>query len=187
MIFEDFFNNPHQTKRLIDSGDMRDEVYADGVIYPNIIRLPLPVEDEAYLNLSILLGPIVPVLSFARYSFSNVKPPHWAHSDREIAQYVALIYLNDREDAEKFGTCTLRHKWYGLETHPHNNLLKSVLIADANRKNMWDVTFTCPGRFNRIFILNTELIHAACGEYGRSKEDGRLVVSVFFNFKGDEG
>jgi hypothetical protein len=43
------------------------------------------------------------------------------------------------------------------------------------------VTFECPAKFNRCFILDASLIHAALGEYGETKEDGRLVISVFFN------
>lgn len=164
--------------------DMRDEKYKDGVTYPNIARLPESVVAEIYENLQTIVGPaFTPVLSFARYSFKDGNPPHWAHSDRNIAQFLALIYLNDDKEAEKFGTCTLKHRELRFESHPDTDLEKQVLISHANKRDEWDVTFECPARYNRCFILNADLVHAAMGEYGSSRDNSRLVVSVFFNLE----
>jgi hypothetical protein len=182
MIFDEFFAEPLRTKALINTMEMQDETYEDGVTYPNIAHLPLSVKDEIQKNMKQLVGPgFKEVLSFARYSFKDVVPPHWAHSDRNIAQFLALIYLNDDKESERFGTVCLRHKELGFETHPEKDFEKTALLGHANMRDEWEITFACPGRFNRCFILNADLIHAAMGEYGSRKEDGRLVVSVFFN------
>lgn len=184
MIVDEFFSDPHYTRQLINSVEMRDEKYDDGVTYPNIARLPDAVENEILRNMKFVVGHgFSPVLQFARYSFKGVTPPHWAHSDRNISQYLALIYLNDNKEAGKFGTVTLKHKQFGMEHHPTTDLLKDVLITHANKKDEWLVTFECPGTFNRCLILNADLIHASRGEFGSTKDDGRLVVSVFFNLE----
>ncbi len=177
MIFDDFFKDPYRAKALINQMDMSDETYKDGVTYPNIARLPESVVDEIYTNMAFIVGPAFqPVLSFARYSFEGGNPPHWAHSDRQIANYLALIYLS-----EGAGTCVLRHKAMDFESHPESELKRAILLSHANKRDEWEVTYECPGRFNRCFILNADLIHAAVGEYGFTRRDGRLVVSVFFN------
>jgi hypothetical protein len=184
MIVDDFFTDPRSARVSINGQDMRDEVYKDGVTYPNIARLPRHILKEAEENLKSLFGPTVQlVLSFARYSFKHTKPPHWAHSDRDIAQFLALIYMNEDQEAEKFGTCTLKHISHGFDSHPQNEMQKEILLREANARQMWEKTFTCPGKYNRAFILNAELIHAALGEYGSSKDDGRLVISIFFNLE----
>lgn len=179
MIFDDFFKDPMRIKALINMEPMRDEKYVDGVTYPNITRLPQSVHQELHDNLTTIFGPqLQEVLSFARYSFKGVTPPHWAHSDREIAQFLGLIYLSE---APEDGTAVVRHKELNFETHPHDELRKDILLAHANKRDEWEVTFMCPARFNRLFILNAELVHAAMAEYGSTKEDGRLVISTFFN------
>jgi hypothetical protein len=180
MVFDDFFKDPHQAKAAIQALPMQDERYSDGVIYPNITRLPVAVALEVKSNLETVFGPrLQHVLSFARYSFKGVTPPHWAHSDRNIAQFLGLIYLN--EGGDDYGTSVVRHKAMGFEDHPRTEEHKEVLLAHANKRDEWEVTFTCPARFNRLFLLNAELVHASMGEFGSSKEDGRLVISTFFN------
>jgi len=186
MIFDDFFEDPRRAKALINMQDMADVKYDDGVVYPNIARLPASVEEEIVGNLASVIGGdrFKLKLAFARYSFGHTMPPHWAHSDMNIAQFLGLIYLNEGPDAHKFGTCTLRHKELGFETHPETEFQKQILLAHANKRDEWEVTYECPARFNRLMILNAALVHAAMGEYGSNKDDGRLVVSVFFDLVG---
>jgi len=179
MIFDDFFEDPIKIKALINSAPMEDIKYADGVTYPNIVRLPLAIENEVTQNLKQIFGPITVEICFARYSFEDVIPPHWAHSDHEIAQYIALVYLSDG-DLEA-GTYVLKHRDLGFETHPREKIFRDALIEHANDRKKWFPTFLAPAKFNRLVILNTELIHAAGESYGTTREDGRLVLSVFFN------
>lgn len=183
MIFDDFFEDPRRTKALINAEDMFDAKYTDGVTYPNIAKIPESVALEIHSGMQAVVGPgYKPVLSFARYSFQNTKPPHWAHSDRNIAQFLGLIYLSENEGiGESGGTVLLRHKEYKFESHPDVDFHKQILIHHANVKEAWTEEFYCPARFNRLLILNASLIHAAVGAYGSGREDGRLVVSVFFN------
>lgn len=181
MIFDDFFKDPRRAKALINMQEMKDIPYVDGVTYPNIAQLPPSVHQEMCDNLRTVVGPAFKeVISFARYSFESTHPPHWAHSDHEIAQFLALIYLNE---SEELGTCCLKHSELGFETHPQTDFHKQVLISHANYRQEWEQTFVCPGRFNRCLILNTELIHAAVGQFGSTRDDGRLVISVFFNLE----
>ncbi len=183
MVFDDFFDDPRRAKALIDMQEMKDELYADGVTYPNIIRLPESIQDEISQKMQFIVGPAFrEVLSFGRYSFENTEPPHWAHSDHNIAGYLGLIYLSHPPSTDRgVGTYLLRHKAFEFETHPAHEFYKEILLGGANHKDEWEITFECPGRYNRIFLLNSEFIHAAGDAYGTDKDDGRLVLSVFFN------
>ena len=179
MIFDEFFEDPMLTRGLILDRGHRDVTYRDGVTYPNVSELPMSVETEALASLEKIFGPVTMKLAFARYSFASTKPPHWAHSDREIAQYLALIYMS--EDDGEFGTAVVRHKDFNFEIHPTDPTEQTILLRDANDREKWQITYTCPSRFNRLFVLSADLVHAAMGEYGKAKDDGRLVLSIFFD------
>jgi len=56
-----------------------------------------------------------------------------------------------------------------------------TLLRDGNDKRKWDITYTCPSRYNRLFILNARYIHAAACKYGTDRMNSRLVMSVFFD------
>lgn len=184
MVFDDFFDDPIRAKALIDMEEMTDELYSDGVVYPNIIRLPDSVRDEIGQKMQFAVGPgFREVLSFGRYSFIHTNPPHWAHSDYNIAQYLALIYLSHAPNPGWPGTVLLKHRVLGFESHPDNELRKDILLNEANSKDQWQVMFECPSKFNRAFLLNAAIIHAAGPAYGLTKTDGRLVISVFFNLE----
>ncbi len=182
LVVDNFFEYPKYIKDIIDGEKMSDQLYMDGVTYPHIVAMPKTVFTEVDTNLKKLFGPSINyAVSFARYTFENTNPPHWAHSDRNIAEFLCLIYLNDNKVAERFGTHTLRHKATGLENHPRNDNEKALLLREANDKDAWEITYTCPAKYNRAFILNTDLIHAAHGGYGSNQMDGRLVATVFFD------
>jgi len=71
-----------------------------------------------------------------------------------------LIYLN-KSEIQIPGTATLKHKYLGFETHPQTKEHKKALLDEANQKEQWEITYQCPEKYNRAFILNSDLIHAA--------------------------
>lgn len=144
MVFDDFFEDPRRARMLINRQELKDVKYTDGVVYPNIALLPESVAHEIRQKLQSIVGPIREVISFARYSFKETSPPHWAHSDGNIAQYLALIYLSEGDDAA--GTACLRHKELGMEEHPRTEFQKNILLSHANVREEWEVTFMCPAR-----------------------------------------
>lgn len=156
---------------------------SDNVTYPGIVELPDSIKDDLIDKFEDLYGDSFhPRLMFARHSYEKMSPPHWAHSDLNMAKYVGLIYLSPT-DYPWDGTYCLRHKKTGLEVHPRNQKEIDIVIGDSNNKDLWDTIYTCPSRFNRLFVLNARYIHAAAYRYGDSRENSRLVLSVFFDLK----
>jgi hypothetical protein len=164
MIIDDFLDNPQSVRDLLLDQPMIDYLADDGVVYPGIIKMPGSVEDEIYFKLNYLFQKRVDrkCTMFARLSFNQMNPPHWAHSDFNMTHLV-------------------RHKETGMETHPETDDQKNILLSQANDRDKWDVVFTCPSRFNRMFILNAHYLHAAATKFGDSKSNSRLVCTTFFN------
>lgn len=179
LIFDDFFKNPEEVRKLCDQMPTMDYKASDDVTYPGIIELPKKVRAEVEDNFKQVYGKMFnPQLMFGRYSMTHMDPPNWAHSDGNMAQMLGLIYLS--KDDGKHGTYMLKHI-SGFEHHPRTEKQKEFLLRDSNERAAWTETYYCPSRYNRLFILSADYIHAAGKSYGEMQNDSRLVISVFFN------
>lgn len=185
LIFDDFFKDPNEAKRLCSDMPIMDYPASDGVVYPGIIDLPKKVRKEIDENFKTIYGPMYdPQLVFGRYSMEDMDPPNWAHSDGNMAQFLGLIYLFGAPLGNKYGTYMLRHIVKGFELHPRDEEQKQLLLSQSNEREAWEETFYCPAKFNRLFILSADYIHAAGKSFGLDQLGSRLVISVFFNLKG---
>lgn len=181
LIIDDFLSAPTQARGELLEQDMMDYQASDGVTYPGIVRLPKHMEEEIYLRLNTIFGEQVDPdpLMFARFSLADMKPPHWAHSDRQMTEWVGLLYLSP-VDLPHDGTHLVKHKQTGMEKHPTTPDQVHTLMSEANDKSKWDITMTCPSKFNRMFIVSADYLHAAATKFGSRKEDARLVCTTFF-------
>lgn len=182
MIIDDFLDNPQHTRDQLLIQPMMDYKASDNVTYPGIIELPESVQTEVKYKLNYLFQGRLSdkITMFARYSMADMAPPHWAHSDYEMAEFTGLIYMNPKHPPDD-GTYLVRHKIEQFEEHPVNDHQVKVLLDDSNQKHLWLKTFHCPARFNRLFIANARQLHAAGPSYGTRKETSRLVITVFFH------
>ena len=181
MIIEDFFEHPTAVREVLLAQEMMDYKASDDVVYPGIVALPRSLEEEVENNLNFLFqGRLEKAQSFARFSLQDMKPPHWAHSDFNMCDFVCLVYLSP-VDEKSDGTHLVKHRATGMEVHPQNDSEMDILLSQANQKINWEITFTCPSRFNRAFIINSHYLHAAATRFGKTKLDSRLVLTCFFN------
>lgn len=186
LVFDDFFSNPNEAKRLCGEMPLMDFPANDGVVYPGIIELPKAVRAEVDKNFESIYGKAYdPQVVFGRYSMETMSPPNWAHSDGNMAQMLGLIYLFGSPLGNEHGTYLLRHIRTGFELHPRNDEQKQILLSESNEREAWEPTFHCPAKFNRLFILSADYIHAAGKSFGNRVSTSRLVISVFFNLKGE--
>ena len=180
MIIDDFFEYPDAIREVLLHQDMLNHTAEDNITYPGIVALPSSIKEELISNLNYLFrNRITGSKCFARYSFEEMSPPNWAHSDFNIAQFVALIYMNPQPHSGD-GTHLVRHK-SGFDYHPDTDERKDILLSESNDRSKWDITFTCPAVYNRAFIVNAYLLHAAAMKYGTSKANSRLVLTCFFD------
>lgn len=179
MYFENIFKDPDSVRKQIHKMDMVDYMAEDGVVYPGIVDLTdTEIARVVYSRFLEIWPKFSPTKIFARYSFEQMKPPNWAHSDRDMTQMVALIYLPDKRKPGK--TYLLEHET-GMREHPKTLMGKKMLLDDSNDTFKWEVTQTLEGRQNSCWIMNADYIHAAGVSYGREKQSARLVITCFFD------
>lgn len=182
MILEEFFEEPEDVKAELDSIEMTDHVASDGVTYPGIIDLEDTVLAHLiHAKLQTIFSTFKPVHTFARYSYRDMTPPNWAHSDRDMTQMLALIYLNKDNGAP--ATFTLEHIDAGFNKTPQDEYNRKLLLRDSNDLDKWRIVDEFKGYFNRCVVLNADYIHAASPSFGNSKENARCVLTCFFNIK----
>jgi hypothetical protein len=157
----------------------------DGVVYPGIsIAVSKRIEAETIFNFQrIFQAPINLRRAFFRLSLPGMDAPHQAHTDLIMGTYTALVYLTPDEFVpEGAGTSLLEHK-NGMRVTPRSPEEEAIWRRDTNSPQHWRVTGFCPMKFNRLFLINSDLFHRAepIGGFGDGPLNGRLVFTAFFD------
>lgn len=181
VVVDDFFKTPYQVRGDILQMPMKTELAPDGVEYPGIVLLSDGLKQLVLASLHEATGfDIRESLIFARHSFSDMTPPHWAHSDKTMGDYTALIYMNEAPEHIDDGTYLVKHTKSGIFKHPPKPEDQKLVMNDSNKRNKWTITDHMKAQFNRCVILNSDYLHAAGPSYGRHRGDSRLVLTAFF-------
>lgn len=156
----------------------------DGVVYPDVsIDIPEEVFKEVKGKLEALFKAEVEVNAmFLRLSTEGVHVPHQAHHDLLMGDYSLMLYLGRREIG---GTSFLKHTELG---YTDESIPKEVFERDTNLKDKWEIVGMCQAKPNKACIFDAGTLHRAepVGGYGSSVEDGRLVLTAFFEVKDDK-
>jgi GNAT superfamily N-acetyltransferase len=185
IIIDDFLTDADAAIADAHEAGFRDAEYWDGAVYPDVSPgASTELRSSVVAGIQQLTGFEIKVKEFFyRRSKKGCKAPHWAHSDGEVSQYVALIYLTDPPDDVDAGTVILEHVdgWRG---HPSNDDQLAQWKADTNDPSRWKIIEGAKMQKNRIVIHRANELHAAMpfGGFGRDV-DARLVLICFFDEK----
>lgn len=93
-----------------------------------------------------------------------------------------MLYVNPPIPNKRCGTALVLHD-NGMYKTPDNEADRLVWEADTNNSNKWHHYFFVPLVVNWGFIFDADLMHRAepVGGYGSTNEDGRLVLTCFFD------
>ena len=133
-----------------------------------------------------------------RLTMKGAKGKSGVHIDP--AAYSGILYLSRPEDCARpdaGGTDFFRHKRTGLEAVPQdsariaasgcadiNALVEDVVNKDTTSIARWERTLRVPARFNRLLLFSPWQFHNAAPGFGRTPEDARLVMLLFFGVVG---
>lgn len=186
LILDDFFFRPLALRAWALRQEFKDTEAPDGVIYPGIARdVPKSFLEESKRKFAHIMGSGIEVkLAGFRLSLCDVDPPHWAHTDSIMSQYLAITYLSLPEHCVG-GTALVRHI-NGMEVNPRNAEEEAVWKRDTNELSKWLVTSSAGMAFNRCYVVPCHLFHAALprGGFGSTSADGRLTFLEFFDCTG---
>lgn len=189
LVLDNFLARPREARDQLLKLPFKEVVSEfDGVAYPDICRdLPQILCEEFQAKIAILIGSIDPVIIFARLSTLGNNAPHQAHTDARMGQFTAIIYMNLPHQCLG-GTSILEHK-EGMVTQPTTDQGIQLLDRDCNISQKWNIVGGSQMKFNRMFLVASELFHRSepIGGFGKDLNDGRLVLTMFFNMRSKNG
>lgn len=185
MVVDGFFDDFEKVRAWADSATYGDIVNpVDGVTYPGICaEIPRDIREETQIKVVNLLHGLVNIRTmFTRISYAGVQVPHQAHNDASMGMFSLMVYLNRPEDCEG-GTELLQHVSAGMEYGPGGGVGEIIWQRETNKPAQWERLSICPMKPNRAFLFDARLMHRAApiGGFGSNPQDGRLVLTAFFD------
>ncbi len=167
MIFDGVIPNPDKYVENILSKDF--ENFNDQVNTFKGIQL---IEDEFVSSfLKYNLNDAEVVYNFARKSPENQEEPNFIHSDKNMCDYVAILYLN-KEFPKEAGT-TL-----------YENVHSSSMIDREEDNKLFEKSISVYMKYNRMIVFPSDLYHSRnLKENFGSGDKSRLVQVIFLKRK----
>jgi hypothetical protein len=197
LIIDDFLKDPWAARRAglgLDYDPARQHGNFPGL--NSTTALDTAALDAAVSRLlGVKLGPAPGTQhGHCRLTVKGAKGRSGVHIDP--ASYSGILYLSRPEDCalpQAGGTDFFRHKRTGLEAVPQdpariaasgysniNALVEDVVNKDTTFPARWERTLRVPARFNRLLLFSPWQFHNAAPGFGRTPEDARLVMLLFF-------
>jgi len=117
---------------------------------------------------------LAPTLTFFRKSPEGQEEPHYIHTDVDMGQWSAILYLNENPP-EGDGTSFWKYKSGEIGSEvPHERSIEGKNPDD------WELLLTVPARMNRLVMFPSSRFHSRAihGNWG-SGEDARLTQVAF--------
>ena len=132
----------------------------DGLV-PSLIRAAFP---EAR-----------PTLSFFRRSPAGQEEPHFIHTDADMGDWSAILYLNPKPPA-KDGTVF----W----THTATGAIESAIAHERSDEGQdadgWEIRHAVAGAFNRLLMFPSTFFHSRAIFDNWGRRDGARLTQVTF-------
>ena len=177
-VFDDFLPVPAAYRARALESDFKSFEFANvgsaGVTFHGIST---PTPPDVPLAIAKRFAGAVPTLSFFRRSPGGQIEPHWIHTDIDMGDWTALLYLNpDPPTAD--GTAF----WRYLPTGAIESATAHERSAEGQRPNpkLWKPWRHVSARFNRLVLFPATYFHSrAIFDNWTSDGDDRLTQVVF--------
>lgn len=157
------------------------QTYADVVVAPAVFKGIAECHDTRFIDAVRALDPsFTPRLTFFRKSPLGQPEPNFIHTDRDMGDVTAILYLNPDHTAGD-GTTFWRHRQSGaILSDAEGDVLLSEWLAWRDR-DQWEPWQRVEAKFNRMVVFDAPLFHSRSidGNYGTTDTDARLIQVLF--------
>ena len=174
-IFDDFMADPEAYRARALESEFRSFEFPDMGITFHGIAMPTPSDVPAQL-VRMFRG-VTPTLSFFRRSPAGQIEPHWIHTDADMGDWTALVYLNPAPPAWD-GTAF----WRYLPTGEIESAIAHERSQEGMQPNpeLWKPWQHVAARFNRLVMFPATYFHSrAIFDNWGAGDDARLTQVVF--------
>lgn len=168
-VFDDVLGEPHGYRDLALRLAFGDVQAGDQVFHGIASARLFPAIDHVIAD--ALPGARV-TLSFFRKSPAGQEEPNFIHSDREMGDWTAILYLNPNPPAGD-GTSFWRHRITGVVSGEFD-------VDEARDLTLWERWHHVDAKFGRLLVFQSDLFHSRAIEanYGQG-DDARLIQVAF--------
>lgn len=171
-IIDDFLPHPYSLLEAAQDREYKTET-AEGVTFHGI---SVAKEDSLVPQMIAARFPgTLPTFSLFRRSPEGQVEPNFIHSDCEMGDWTAILYLNE-QPAEGDGT----DFWIHNASRAIATAIPGELLEEGRTKEGWTLGSHVEARFNRLLIFPSQLFHsrAIFENYGQG-DTARLTQVTF--------
>jgi hypothetical protein len=170
-VFDGFLADPSAYRADAIAREFRTYEFPEATFHG--IALPTPADVPE--KLAALFPGIVPTLSFFRRSPAGQQEPHFIHTDADMGEWTALLYLNP-DPPKDDGTVFWRH----VKTGALKSAIPHERSVEGRTPEGWHARRRVRAVFNRLVFFDSTFFHsrALFGNWG-ADADARLTQVVF--------
>lgn len=174
-VFDDFLADPETYRRAALEREYKSYEFPEvGVTFHGIAQ---PAPAEVPLRLVKAFPGITPTLSFFRRSPAGQEEPHFIHTDADMGDWTALLYLNPDPPPED-GTAFWIHKPTGERENAAPHLRSAEGMTPS--PDLWMRWRTVRAKFNRLVIFPAAYFHSRAIFNNWGEDDGARLTQVTF-------
>jgi hypothetical protein len=179
LVFDDVLPDPVAYRDAALAQPFRDLEVAPGVIFHGIAWVP--VADQALTAwMGRRFSQLTPTLTFFRQSPAGQHEPNYIHTDRDMGDWTAILYLNPQPPTDD-GTTFWRHR-VTRATESVTNDAHALAVEEAAWRDhaLWEPAVEVEARFNRVLVFSAAQFHsrAMLDNYGVG--DAARLIQVMF-------
>ena len=176
-VFDDFLPDPAAYRAAALALEYRTYEFPEATFHG--IATPTPADLPA--RLAAMFPDLAPTLSFFRRSPAGQVEPHFIHTDIDMGDWTAILYLSPDPPAGD-GTAF----WEHLATHATSSAIPHERSVEGRRIDGWRLRRLVRARFNRLLMFPATFFHsrAIAGNWGEG--DGARLIQVVFGKAGGE-
>jgi hypothetical protein len=176
LVFDDVLADPWAYRQAVLARPFGDIVVGADVFHG--IQL---LEDETFPAWIVGRFPqLTPTLSFARQSPRGQREPNYVHTDRDMGEWTALLYLNP-QPAPGDGTTFWRHRATGILGSDAGD--DTALLEERQTWRdlaQWEPVWQIAAKWGRALVFEADRFHSrSLAENYGTGDDARLVQVVF--------
>jgi len=169
--FNDFYQDPFEIMKIATNLDYPGQVFKD-ITYPGFSD----IQDETKTLARIQeLLPDKHITNFKTVFRKGTDYYRLIHSDIEVYQYNAVIYLSIGNN-----TAFWKHKFTGFTAHYDDPYISYIHEMEGNDPDKWDLVGLTKGDFNSVAIYPSEYYHSI---FPFKDKDDRLTQVCFFDME----
>ncbi len=170
-VFDNFVADPAAYRRAALGLEYRDFRSERGTFRG--IAIPAPPDVPA--RLMRMFPGLTPTLSFFRKSPEGQTEPHFIHTDTDMGEWTALLYLNPLPPTQDGTTF-----WIRMANGARESPVPGEYLDEGKTTDGWKPWRRVPARFNRLVIFPAAFFHSRSIEANWGAGDEARLAQVVF-------